>query len=133
MMLKDDFWIFLFHLCMRACLCRQSSVSAWFSIASLIWSQVNLSYFFCFIFFFYWNKISNKYPSDLSKNSLKKILTTTLVDKFLVILAKITKTLTPMVQSAIPTICNIIRMCECKADYLFEKKKVPKWMLLKFY
>ena len=78
--------------------CRQSSL---------------LYYFFCHL-------------AEISINCLSKTPTTEINSKIYQIFATITKTLTPMVQSALPTICNITGMFECMADYLFEKKKYTK-------
>ena len=72
--------------------CRQSSL---------------LYYFFCHL-------------AEISINCLSKNPTTEINSKSYQIFVTITKTLTPMVQSALHTICNITGMFECMADYLSE-------------
>ncbi len=82
--------------------CRQSSL---------------LYYFFCHL-------------AEISIKCLSKTHATEINSKIYQIFATITKTLTPMVQSALPTICNITGMFECMADYLFEKKKYTKMTVI---
>jgi hypothetical protein len=98
----------LFYPCYY--ICRQSS---------------RLYYFFCHL-------------AQISINCLSKTPTTEINTKIYQIFATITKTPTPMVQSALPTICNNTGMFECMADYLFEKKKYTKMnvteiLLVDFY